>query len=163
MTGGEGGPRPAPARTPLALLLLAIVALLVGGALFYRADQRRARAAAESETAAIGRLKADEIARWRRDHLADASVLMDNRRLTSDVAAFLSSERQDLGFEPRTFLRSLQLHYGYDDVLLAGAEGRIRWSLSGTAGMHDVDSAASRRPSSQASWATEMPPCSKRS
>ncbi len=58
-----------------ALLTLAIVA---AGYLYYRRYERTYRTQVESQLSAIGQLKADDLAKWRFERLADAAMLYQN-------------------------------------------------------------------------------------
>ena len=151
MTARQGASPPP--RGPLWAFVLTLVLLLAGGLLFLRADRRRAREGVASELAVIGRLKAEEIVQWRKERLADAAVLMDDRWFAADMAAFLATTRREVSEEARELLRSLQLRLEYADVLVADTSGSVRWSLAGgTFRLHEVARAgveaalAQRRP-----------------
>ena len=109
---------------------------MAGAAWFYRIQERAVRQNVEERLASIARLKADHIATWRRERLADAAVLMESPFLHQGVARFLSDPRSEYAEELRVRFRSLQAHYHYADVLLADPEGRIRLTMSGRMEAH---------------------------
>ncbi len=114
-----------------AALGLALLALLAGGAWFYRVEDRAVQQSVEKRLVSIARLKADHIATWRNERLADAAVLMESPFLHRGVARFLADPRGENTEALRVRFRSLQAHYNYADVLLLDSEGRVRLSMSG--------------------------------
>jgi two-component system, cell cycle sensor histidine kinase and response regulator CckA len=119
-----------------AALALAVLALLAGAAWFYHSQEQAVRQSVEKRLASIARLKADHIATWRRERLADAAVLMESPFLHQGVARFLSDPRSEDAEELRMRFRGLQVHYNYADVLLADPGGRVRLSMSGRMEAH---------------------------
>ena len=57
---------------------LLVAAIVSGGYLYYRRYERTYRTQVESQLSAIGQLKADDLAKWRVERLADAATLYQN-------------------------------------------------------------------------------------
>ena len=122
---------------PISLALAAVIlALIAGGAWFYNSEEDDYRQRTLNELSAIARLKADQIAAWRRERLADASLISEMEYLSGDAA--LLARGSENGREKRLLahFRTMARHYGYSDVLLTSADGRVALSLSGRAGVH---------------------------
>jgi len=132
---------------------LATVMLLVGGVAFYRAQEHEQRHRAEAELLAISQLKADQIAGWRAERLADAAVLMESPFFAEGVARWFASPEAEDVQHVLTCFRSLQEHYYYQDVLLVDASGQVRLSLSGHAGPLHADLAQAL----EAAWRARQP------
>ncbi len=115
--------------TALALMLLA---LLAGGIWFFRAQQEYLRQIAENELLAVAQLKVEQITDWRSDQLAEARELMDSQFLKLGVAAWMTRRDPDSRDMILARMRSLQAHYGYEDILLVNPAGEIILSLAGT-------------------------------
>ena len=105
---------------------LVIVAVVTGSAWFYRTQEEHLRRRAETELQGIAHLKADQIAAWRHERLADAYVLMESPFLSEQVARLMASPHPQNTKDMLTRLRSLRKYYGYSDVLLVNAHGQVR-------------------------------------
>ncbi len=122
--------RPFP-RWLILTLGAATIALITGGVAFYRAQAREQQRRVETELLAIAELKADQIARWRAEQLADAAVIAQGPFLTGSARRCLvDTDASECG-PARERLRSFQRYYGYRDVLLVDATGRTHISLAG--------------------------------
>ena len=62
-------------------LLAALLVLVIGGQWFYRGQKQAVRQAVAEELTAIARYKAERIAAWRAERLADAAVLVEGKSL----------------------------------------------------------------------------------
>ena len=111
--------------------LLAIVAVATGGAWLYRTQEEYLSQQAETELQGIAHLKADQIAAWRQERLADAAVLMESPFLAEQVARFMASPHAENAKDMLTRFRSLQERYHYFDVLLADSGGQVRLRVGG--------------------------------
>jgi hypothetical protein len=116
------------------LFILMILVLLVGGVLFFRAQEQQLRGDVESSLAAIAQLKADQIAQWLTARVSDAAVLMESPFLSEALVDWMKKPQPEAREAILTRFRSLQKHYGYSDVLLVDARGNVRLSLSGRTG-----------------------------
>jgi PAS domain S-box-containing protein len=120
-------------KITLAAALLALLALLAGGAWYYQVQERDVRRAVGDELAAIAQLKARQISAWRADRVSDAAVLMESPFLAEGVARWMTDQRAEMTQELLARFRGLSKHYHYHDVLLVDPGGRVRLSLSGRA------------------------------
>ena len=120
-----------------AALALTFLALVAGGAWFYKAQEQEQRRQVESQLQAIARLKADQIADWRKERLDEGADLTERPFLSARLARWLANPQAgdtDILAE----FRVLQRHGDYSDVLLVDPEGRVRLSLSGLTEIHQA-------------------------
>ncbi|MDD5556747.1 MAG: PAS domain-containing protein [bacterium] len=116
------------------LLALAAAILLAAGGWFHRAQERHVRDVVERELQAIARLKADQIAEWRLDHLAEAVELARSPFFIEGVSRWMADPKPEHADYFLARFGALREHYGYHDVLLADSDGNVRLSLSGRTG-----------------------------
>ena len=117
-------------------LVISLASLVAGGAWYYRSEQRRVRQKAVETLVSIGRLKAAEIAGWRRARLGDAAVLTEGAFFRETVARFLATRDDESARRLRVSFNSLRTHFDYTDILLVDAQGQVCLSLSGRTGAH---------------------------
>lgn len=115
-------------------LAVAVLSPLAGGAWFYRAQERRMRQDAEKQLQAIVQLKSSQLAEWRTNRLADASMLVESPFFREGVSLWTANPNDENADRIFAALRPLKQHRGYYDILLLDAEGRMRLSLSGRPG-----------------------------
>ncbi len=108
-----------------------LLALGAGGVWFYRAQEAAAREQAKKNLTAIARLKADQIAAWRRERLQEGAELMERPLLIESLTGWLAKPTGDAPNEMLTELRVLQRHDHYADILVVDSQGRVRLSLNG--------------------------------
>jgi len=108
-----------------------LLALGAGGVWFYRAQEAAAREQAKKNLTAIARLKADQIAAWRRERLQEGAELMERPLLIESLTGWLAKPTGDDPNEMLTELRVLQRHDHYADILVVDSQGRVRLSLNG--------------------------------
>jgi PAS domain S-box-containing protein len=130
-----------PSARLVAAFAVVTVALLVGGFLFYRSQERYQRAEARDALTAVSVLKVDQISRWREGRLADAAFLQDSY-LAGYILQYLSAPTPGGEVVLRSGLLPWQVREGYADVALADARGNVILSLSGTTGPLPRDEAA---------------------
>jgi PAS domain S-box-containing protein len=118
-------------RRLLALLTCVVLAVLASGGWFYRAQQTQLRRNAEADLRAIAQMKADQIVRWRADHLGEADEVMSSAFLVDGVAQWLANPRPEDARYILNRFRALQGHYRYSDILLVDTNGRMRLTLGG--------------------------------
>ena len=140
-------------RWLLITLALVVLALLAGGYWFYRAQRLELWRQAEEGLQATAQLKADQIATWRKERLADAAVLRDSPFFSEAVNRWLADPQADLTEDILARFRGLHEHYGYSDAFLVDTDGEIRLSLSGTLGPLADDVA----PVLEAAWRGRQP------
>jgi signal transduction histidine kinase len=142
-------------KIPRALIfsfLVALAAVLLGGAWFLRAQEDHLLQEIADELRAIATLKTEEITRWRRERMGDAAVLMDTDLFRKDIPAWLAHPEGD----PAKILRRFQVlaeHYHYDNILLLDPAGNVRLSLSGILGPLHLEGRAAL----EESWQTGRP------
>ena len=120
---------PERARFPrwIAVIFVAIgIGCLAGGYGVYRVQDAELRASAEDQVEAIGRLKASQIADWRRERLVDSEGLLASPFFRDGVARWLANPDEAGGRDILTTFRISRDSYGYADVLLVDAQGRLR-------------------------------------
>ena len=123
-TGNRSG---LPARRKWAAVLAVIVLVLAaGGYGFYRVEAQHIRRDKYNELAAIGELKAGEIARWRQERLDDVLEDAESLFVVKAVEAWLKDSGNLAlrdGFLQR--LKLAQKTEAVADALLLGVDGRI--------------------------------------
>lgn len=119
-----------------ALLLLAIIALLSGGAWFYRDQEQSIQKRIEEDLSAVARLKADQIAAWRNDQLEDAVFLQLHPFLPASVLRFMADKSEENTHELRVRFRNLADQHGHAGILLVAPDGKPLLSLLGTVEGH---------------------------
>ena len=116
-----------PARRKWAAILAVIVLVLVaGGYGFYLVEEQHIRLDKYNELAAIGELKAGQIAQWRRERLDDAGVDAGSPFLRKAVEAWLKDSGNVVLRDE--FLQRLKLEQRTQDVadaLVLNVDGRI--------------------------------------
>jgi hypothetical protein len=115
-----------PARRKWAAILAVIVLVLVaGGYGFYLVEEQHIRLDKYNELAAIGELKAGQIAQWRRERLDDAGVDAGSPFLRKAVEAWLKDSGNVVLRDE--FLQRLKLEQRTQDVadaLVLNVDGR---------------------------------------
>ena len=109
-----------------ALIAALFVALLAGGALFYRAQERLMRGEIEENLLSIAHLKVGQIAQWRSERLDGATALSDSTYLIEGVAHWLAQPTPATTARLQARLRALQRGQHFQDVILVDAQGRVR-------------------------------------
>jgi PAS domain S-box-containing protein len=108
-----------------------MVCLLVAGVWFYNVQERQMRQDAEAGLSAIAQLKAEQIVNWRAERLADARALQESPFLVEELAHWLKAPQPETTEQILDRFRSLQVNYGYFNVLLVEDNGKVRLSLAG--------------------------------
>jgi len=112
-------------------LLAALVLIMTGGRWFYHGQKRAVRQTVAENLTAIARFKAERIADWRGERLADAAVLVEGKSFFAEgIARFINDSNGIDARRIRARFRSLQVHYHYDDILLVDSQGRVRLSTA---------------------------------
>jgi len=119
-----------------AFLVLVLFVFLCLGAWFYRTQEKAMQREVEKNLTSIAHLKADQIIAWRKDQLEDA-VMVVNSFLLGDISDFISDPSHENEKNLRARLRNLAAQHDYDDILLAGPDGKKLLSLSGNREFHD--------------------------
>ena len=115
----------------IALTVTAVIALTSFSVWFYCAERRILSQKVADQLAAVGKLKAEEISRWRAERIANAAVMGESPFLQQGLSQFLTEPNVTNTEAVLVRFRSVNLHYSYDDILLVDLDGRCRLSLSG--------------------------------
>lgn len=114
-----------------AFLLLSLLALVVGGAWFYRDQQQTMQKNAEVNLAAIAQLKVNQIVDWRTERREVGAVISENQFFINSVMNFLVKRSDEYRKAIFAYFRSLQANYHYANILLVGADEKVILGLSG--------------------------------
>jgi hypothetical protein len=117
-------------RWQIACFAIAVLAVLLTGAWFFRDQERQQREEAEISLEAIGRLKVDQIALWRSDRLNDAYGLTNGLLFSDGVGRWMANPQAAGNEEIRNQLLSLRNNNHYADILLTDPVGVVRFRLS---------------------------------
>ena len=120
-----------------ACLVLAIMALVGGGTWFYSIEKEHMTVQAQEGLWAIAHLKAGQIAAWRAERLADATVLTESSLLIEHLARWLEDPQAEVPGDLRAYLTKVRQQYHYHDITFIDAAGRVRLSLGGTTDVLD--------------------------
>lgn len=116
-----------------AALAAILIALLAGGAWFYNAEKRRLEDEAEKKLSAITEMKANQIAAWRTERLADAAVMMARPFFLERVEHWMKNQQdQETAKDILENFQSLKQNYHYHDLLLTTPDGTVLLSLIGS-------------------------------
>ena len=108
---------------------------------FHRTQLAHLRQQVQDELASISGLKIQQLVAWRAERLGDGGVLSDSPFLIEAVARWRSLPTAALTAQLRARFRSLQHHYGYQDVMLVDPAGQVLLSMTGAAGVVSGDDA----------------------
>jgi len=111
------------------LAAVVLIGLGAGAAAYYRMELQRAEQLVGAELAAIGELKAVMAGQWRSERLGDARILMDRPFFSEAVTTWMRVPTPEQAEQLRDRFRTLQLAYGYLDILLLDRDGHPRLSL----------------------------------
>jgi two-component system cell cycle sensor histidine kinase/response regulator CckA len=111
-------------RRILFFLAIALLALHIGGAWFYRAQETLLQQRVESELTAVAQLKTTQIAVWRARRLAEAAELLARPLLRSRIMAWLAEPTGNADDILAEF-RVLQEFDDYRKITLVDPQGRV--------------------------------------
>ena len=130
-------PRSGLTRRRVAALIAALtVVYTAGGALWLGHRGGQMRAERFDDLASIGRLKAEAIAAWRAERLADAAVLAESRDVVDAALSLLDDPLSPARETLLVRLRNLCEHYGYVDAQLVDAQGTVHLRILEAEGAH---------------------------
>ncbi len=130
-------------RFLLLIFALAAMGLAAAGLWFFRVQGRHAEEQVSAQLAAVGQLKVDEIWRWRAERLADAGAFTESPLLGEALERWLGGPDEESERPIVETLDAVKRSYGYSEVLIADASGRVLVSASG-------DTSGSLHPEAQA-------------
>ena len=109
---------------------LAALAMAASGCWLKHQQTQAIHSEKRNELKAIAELKAGQIVAWRNERLADARVHSRRGFLRSAVGRWLhASDDAPLRTEVAENLESIRASYGYENVIVAGRDGRILFTL----------------------------------
>ena len=107
------------------------LALPAGGYWLYRHQTQAIRSEKQSELKTIAELKAGQIANWRSERVGDARVHSRRAFFRCAVGRWLTASGDaSLRTEAEENMESIRTSYGYENVIVAGRDGRILFSLN---------------------------------
>ena len=112
-----------------------VVAVAVGGYLFYRDQSEGARSAAEDQLHSIAQLKIDQIAQWRDEELADAAAISGSPLAAELVLRWLESGQAADEAQILSWLETLRDNYQYSGITLADPAGAPLLALDASTGV----------------------------
>lgn len=115
------------------MVILAVTGIIIGGIAMYRAQEREMRLACVNQLTAIAELKAGQIADWRAEQIIHARIISEGP-LTAEAATLLLDRGDSVaGAKLLERFRQYQRYFGYREIILAGAAGRVCLRLTGGA------------------------------
>ncbi|MDD5250964.1 MAG: response regulator [Rhodocyclaceae bacterium] len=109
-----------------AAIAVLFVALLGGGALFYRSQQKLIANEIEANLLAIAELKVAQIVRWRSERLDGAEAFSDSTFLTAGIARWFARPTPALTAQLQARLHAMQRGQHFQDAILVDAQGNVR-------------------------------------
>jgi len=114
----------------LAMFLVVSVCLSAGGYWYWRHEVQSIRSEKYNNLKAISELKVRQIVAWREERLVDARFNSTRKLLRNAIVGWVQAPTDASRKSAiREALSPLQDHYGYDNVILAGADSRFFLSL----------------------------------
>jgi two-component system cell cycle sensor histidine kinase/response regulator CckA len=113
-----------------------LLAMLIGGAWFYRSQESAMQAKVQGDLLAIARLKVNQISAWRKDQLDDAAAIQDQTFLIQSVTRYFADSNPDNEQDLCARLRNLARQHNLTDILLVDPTGNDHLSLSGPLHQH---------------------------
>jgi signal transduction histidine kinase len=113
-------------------IILIIVSLFVisGGILLYRSLERKIKYEKQNELAAIISLKVEDIAKWRMEHIRDATVFSNDIPLRKQISLFFQNDKKvELKLELLAWMQSCIQNYDFQSVLLLDNTRTVRLSF----------------------------------
>ena len=138
---GDGAFTRPPARL-VAAFAVVTVALLVGGYVYYRSQERYQRDEARKALTAVSLSKVDEISRWREDILSSAGVLSLDSGLAGWIRQYRSAPTPAVREILRLRLQPWMSSKNFADLAIVDPRGKVLLSLSGETGALGRDEAA---------------------
>ncbi|MCE5272241.1 PAS domain S-box protein [bacterium] len=113
---------------------LSLLVCLVGGGLYYRAEQARLKKQVSDNLMAVARYKVEQIVAWRAERLGDADILMRDESFAETVRRFIRDTRGNAAEAKRIRARFVALRgaYHYSNVMLLDRAGQQLFDLTGS-------------------------------
>ncbi len=113
-------------------MAVALLAVLVGGAVFYRAQEERMRQEVEAQLKVIAHLKVEQINQWRTERFGDATVLAASSIFADAVRRWMADPQAERTAGILSRFRAMQRYNQYSDIWLVDDRTHVRLSLSGS-------------------------------
>lgn len=117
-------------KIPYHLILIFLILSLgigIAGYMYYGYHRDHIKNATAKELSAIAELKTKEIFRWRKEHIGDASVILESPFLITNLQKFLQKPDDfKLKNEVIAWMKSLQMHYNYKSLVLTDVNGNVK-------------------------------------
>jgi len=121
-------------RELILIFVILAAGIIVTGYLFYSNYEKNYRKQVEQQLSAIADLKVGELVQWRKERLADASVLFRNPAFSNLVQRYFEHpDDVDVQKQLRSWLTHLQVYDQYAWVFLLDTQGTARISVPDTA------------------------------
>jgi signal transduction histidine kinase len=119
---------------PLLVLILAGSLLVITGAvLFYRSLKEKVMTGVYNELDVLTSLKAEEISKWRQEHIRDGYIISKFLPLGKLAYSILEDNiSEKIGYELRQRIELFVGDYDYHSVIIADDAGKIRFSYPKT-------------------------------
>ena len=114
-------------------LFAMVLVLLAVGVWFVRAQQQMQRQSIEENLLSIADLKIRQIAEWRAEKIADATILTSRKALTDSIQRYLANPTVLERAEILRRLRPVRQRYRLADVLVVSAQKKVELSLTSNA------------------------------
>ena len=116
-------------KREIALSVVAVLVVLAGGIVYLRVELAAMRRTAFNELAAIGDLKAEQIAEWKAERMQDARYFEQAPTVASTLAAFLAHPDDETKQEMAGLLQPLKEVNSYANVVVFDSRCEVRLSL----------------------------------
>jgi len=115
----------------IVIFLLLSVTIWVGGYLYYEDQKKAIKKDKLEDLAAIADLKVSQIVNWRRERLADAQNMFDNKLIVPYIQHFLEKPKSSAyKQEILHWFKSKQKYYLYKNVILVDTNAEIRLAVT---------------------------------
>ena len=108
------------------LIILVCGMIIIGGLIYFKFEERTIRNEKYNELKAVAELKINQIVQWRKERIGDAVIMSQSHIFNTAIQKSLANGN-NLNFK-RDILDALTLlkaQYGYDEVLIASADGKF--------------------------------------
>lgn len=115
----------------IVIFLLLSATIWVGGYLYYQDQKKEIKKDKLEDLTAIADLKVSQIVNWRRERLADAQNIFDNKLIVPHIQLFLKKPKSfAYKQEILHWLKSKQKYYLYENVILVDTNTEIRLAVT---------------------------------
>ena len=114
----------------LFLILISILLIGLAGYIYYISEINSIRKEKQKNLKSIADLKVKTILEWRRERIADAIVLSENKLLLEKIAQFINTKNNDkIEHQIKQILSLVQKNYHYEAIYLANTDAEILLSV----------------------------------